>query len=129
MKASLSAIFCTCGCRYQHGWPRRVCESSMKSSATSSQACSHSTIQPSTANLTSISLVSGLPEDLKISRPHSTTISPRFILPPHTLYSSILRTHSASAPGSSYPLPSSPHISSMSIAFTRWNEPFGSDRS
>ena len=40
--ASLMAMCPTPLHLYQHGWPRRVCDSSMMSSATSSHACSHS---------------------------------------------------------------------------------------
>ena len=70
---------------YQHGWPRRVKDESIMSSATKSQAWSISMIQPSTAKRHKSSFVTGLPWASKSTTPVSTTIKPRFILPPMQL--------------------------------------------
>ena len=123
------AMWPTSGRLYQHGWPRRVSELSITSSATSSHACSHSMHQPSTANWLSTVSVSSSPFASYRMMPHSTTMRPRFIFPPLVLYSSMSRTHLSSRGGSEYIIGSSAWISSMSRSHTLRNAPFLSLRS
>ena len=80
--ASLIAALPRPSTLYQHGWPRLVTEESIISSAINNQAWSISMTQPRTANRHRSSFVARPP---KSKMPDSTTISPRFILPPVTL--------------------------------------------
>lgn len=117
----MHALSSTLGTLYQQGWPRRVMEASMMSSATRKKACSHSMHQPSThARRSWLSVTTP-----RLScRSPSTTASPRLSLPPGTLYSTISRTHDTACAG--WPAALSPaSISStnclktfMKLAFT-----------
>ena len=78
---SLHALSSTLGTLYQQGWPRRVMEASMMSSATRKKACSHSMHQPSAlARNSSASDTAPL-----IALTASSTAIPRFSLPLGTL--------------------------------------------
>ena len=80
--ASLIAALPKSSTLYQHGWPRLVTDESIISSAINNHAWSISMTQPSTANLQRSSFVTLSPNN---EIPLSTTIKPRFILPPVTL--------------------------------------------
>ena len=90
------------------------------------RACSHSMHQPRTANLHIAALSIGRPRALKMIVAVSTTMSPRVILPPLVLYSSMWWIHSFSRCGSAYILGSSSLTSAMSMSQILVKEPLGS---
>ena len=98
----------TVGTLYQQGWPRRVSEASMMSSATRKKACSHSMAQPSTAARfasAGVAPPSLPPPALRCSSARMaftacTTVSPRLSLPPGTLYSMSARVCACASAGS-----------------------------
>mmetsp|Transcript_98997 Transcript_98997/g.284523 ORF Transcript_98997/g.284523 Transcript_98997/m.284523 type:complete len:225 (+) Transcript_98997:845-1519(+) len=99
------------------------------SSAMSMHACSSSTHQPRIAKRQRSVLVGVFPWLFSSSTPVSTTMSPRFILPPRVLYSSDRRTHSTSFLGNSYIPGNSSSISLRRNFPTFSKEPLGSFKS
>ena len=80
--------------------------------------------QPRTANRPKSSLPHFMPRAAKSAAPDSTTIKPRVILPPSTLYSRTLRIHATSGARTSYDIASSSHDSSMSRGATLEKDAF-----